>query len=255
MLKALTLFCALVLTGGAAPEQMPSAADIGLTPGEVLDRIDDLFRGESSEGKMTMEIVTDRYSRTLTLQMWTRGQDQTLVRILDPKKERGVATLRNGNDMWNYLPKVKRTVKLNSSMMSKSWLGSDFTYDDFIKETRMRDDYTYDITFFGEIDGAEQIELTCVPTEDAAVVWGQVIVRVLKKDYMPLSIEYYDEDLDLARIMGFADIRDFGLRKLPAVMTVTRPSKPGQSTTVTYSDLEFDLDVPDETFSIRRLQE
>jgi outer membrane lipoprotein-sorting protein len=235
---------------------MPSAADIGLTPGEVLDRIDDLFRGESSEGEMTMDIVTDRYSRTLTLRMWTEGEDRTLVRILEPKKERGVSTLRNGNDMWNYLPKVKRTVKLNSSMMSKSWLGSDFTYDDFIKESRMREDYTYDITFYGERDGAEQVELTCYPREDAAIVWGKVVVVVLKQDYMPLKIEYYEEDREtLARVMAFSDVRDFGARKLPARMIVSRPSKPGQSTTVVYSDLVFDLDIPDETFSIRNLQD
>jgi outer membrane lipoprotein-sorting protein len=254
MLKGLALLLPLALAA-SAPAPAPSAEDIGLTPGEVLDRIDDLYRGESSAGTMTMRIVTDRYERELTLNMWTKGQEQTLVRILQPKKERGVATLRNGNEMWNYLPKVDRTVKLNSAMMSKSWLGSDFTYDDFIKETRMREDYTYDITFFGERDGAEQIELTCIPREEAAVVWGKVVVVLLKEDYMPLRIDYYDEDIELARVMEFSEVRDFGERRLPATMVVTRPNKPGQSTTVTYLELEFDLEVPDDTFSLRALRD
>ena len=225
-----------------------------IEPGDVLDRIDDLWRGDSSEGVMTMAIVTDRFSRTLKMQMWTKGKEQTLVRILEPKKEKGVSTLRNGNEMWNYLPKVKRTVKLNSSMMSKSWLGSDFTYDDFIKESRMRDDYSYEITFFGESGGSNQIELTCVPHEDSAVVWGKVVLHVLAQDLMPTRIEYFDEDMELARVMEFSDVRMFGSRKLPGRMVVSRPDKPGQSTTIDYVDLAFDIDVPDSTFSLRNLK-
>lgn len=111
--------------------------------------MDDLFRGKSSQGLMTMTVVTKHWKRTLTMQWWSKGKDRSLVRILAPKKEAGTATLRVGNDVWNYLPKVKRVIKLPSSMMSGSWMGSHFTNDDLVKESRMADDYTFKITFQG----------------------------------------------------------------------------------------------------------
>ena len=90
----------------------------------LLDRTDDLLRGKSSKGKMTMKVVTARFTRELTLEQWSRGKDQFLVRILEPQKERGTATLRNGQDIWNYLPKVERVIKVPASMMGGAWMGS-----------------------------------------------------------------------------------------------------------------------------------
>jgi outer membrane lipoprotein-sorting protein len=241
-------FLPMVATEGRAEE--PKA----LTPGEILDRVDDLFRGKSSRGEMTMAIVTAHWTRTLSLEFWSEGKDKSLIRILAPKKEQGTATLRVENDIWNYLPKVRRLIKLPSSMMSASWMGSHFTNDDLVKESRMTEDYTFEVTYQGEREGRDIVELTCRPKPEAPVVWGKVIVTARTKDYLPLTCRYYDEDMKLSRTMTFSEIGPLGDRTLPKRMTVTPTDKPDEKTEVTYNEITFDPVLPADTFSLRNLQ-
>ena len=225
-----------------------------LTPKQILDKVDDLFRSRSSHGFGTMTVATAHWKRSLSLEMWSKGKDKSLVRILAPKKEKGTTTLRAGNDIWNYLPKVNRVIKLPSSMMGASWMGSHFTNDDLVKESRMADDYTFEITFVGEDEGEEVVEVTCHPKPEAAVVWGKVLVRARLKDYLPLSVKYFDEDLRLARTMTFSQVSQLGGRMLPAVVTMVPEDKPDESTVIHYEKMEFDIGLDDDFFSLRTLQ-
>jgi outer membrane lipoprotein-sorting protein len=225
-----------------------------LTAKQILDRIDDLYRGKSSRGEMTMIITTRHWKRTLTVRFWSRGKNMSLIRILAPLREKGTATLRVGKDLWNYLPKVRRVIKLSSSMMSASWMGSHFTNDDLVRESRMADDYTYRVSFRGERAGRRVIELVLIPKPDAAVVWGKVTVEVAAGTYMPLKILYYDEDKKLARTMAFSRIKLLGGRRLPSVMTVVPADNPGESTVVRYDRIEFNVGLRDDVFSLRNLQ-
>jgi outer membrane lipoprotein-sorting protein len=226
-----------------------------LSAKDILDKVDDLYRGTSSHGKMTMEVITTHWTRTLSLEFWSKGKDKSLVRILAPLKEKGTATLRSGNEIWNFLPKVNRVVKLPSSMMSASWMGSHFTNDDLVKQSRFADDYDFKITYEGMRDGVEVVELTCIPKPEAPVVWGKVEVVVRRSDYLPVLMRYYDEGLHLARTMTFSNFRELSGRSLPTVMTLTPEDKPGEKTEVRYEEISFDVLLSDEVFSLRNLQQ
>ncbi|GLI35109.1 outer membrane lipoprotein-sorting protein [Desulforhabdus amnigena] len=232
----------------------PATPASAVTAREILDRMDDLYRGESSHGEMTMVVVTAHWKRTLSLEFWSKGKEKSLIKILAPIKEKDTATLRSGNEIWNYLPKVKRVIKLPSSMMSASWMGSHFTNDDLVKESRFVEDYDFEVTFEGRRAGKDIVEVTCIPKPDAPVVWGKVVVVVRLQDYLPLESAYFDEELHLARTMTFSDVRTFSGRTLPARMVVVPADKPGERTEVTYREIAFDLDLSDEIFSIRNLQ-
>ncbi len=225
-----------------------------LSARQILDRVDDLYRGESSHGQLSMTVTTAHWQRTLEIEFWSKGKDESLFRILAPRKEEGTATLRSGNDIWNYLPRVKRVIKLPSSMMSESWMGSHFTNDDLIKETRMADDYSYQVTFEGERSGRQVIELSCQPRPQAAVVWGKVVVTVDAGRYLPLETRYFDEDQALSRVLTFADVAVLGGRELPTRLTVVPSDKPGESTVIHYEKLAFDVPLGEDFFSLRTLQ-
>jgi outer membrane lipoprotein-sorting protein len=249
--RAFFIVCLLTLL---PPSTLVQAQEQPLTPKQILDKVDDLFRSQSSHGLATMTVTTAHWKRSLTLEMWSKGKDKSLVRILAPKKEKGTTTLRSGNDIWNYLPKVKRVIKLPSSMMAASWMGSHFTNDDLVKESRMADDYTFEITFRGEVAGDDIVEVTCHPKPEAAIVWGKVLVRARLKDYLPLFVKYFDEDLQLARTMTFSQVSELGGRMLPAVVTMVPEEKPDESTIVRYEKMEFDIGLDDDFFSLRTLQ-
>jgi outer membrane lipoprotein-sorting protein len=189
------------------------------------------------------------------LEQWSKGEDKSLFKILKPKKEKGLATLRVDKNVWNYMPKVKRVVKIPSSMMSSSWMGSHFTNDDLVKQSRMTDDYTFSITFEGMQDGKTIIEVTCLPNKEAAVVWGKVEVVVYADDYLPLRMMYYDEDLFLSRTLEFTNIEMMDGKMIPTMMNMIPTDEPGESTTVKWEEIQFDVKIDDEFFSLRRLQQ
>ncbi|HAN32745.1 MAG TPA: hypothetical protein DCQ06_14220 [Myxococcales bacterium] len=103
--------------------------------------LDEMYRAKSSRNKMSMTVKTPHYTRKLVMTSLSRGMDDTLIRILTPRKERGIATLKRGNEMWNFLPKIRKTIRVPPSMMMGSWMGSDLTNDDLVRATSWERDY------------------------------------------------------------------------------------------------------------------
>jgi len=226
-----------------------------LSSQDILDRIDKMWRGESSIGTYLMKIKTTHWERSLRIKSWTKGLDNTLIRIEYPKKEKGVSTLKVKNNLWNYLPKIKRVIKVPSSLMMGSWMGSHFTNDDLVKESTLVDDYHHRITFEGEREGQDVYEITLFPKEEAAVVWGKIVILIRKKDLIPLNEEFFDEKEKPVRKMIFSDVKKMGGRLLPSKMTVIPYDKLGESTEVTYVEIAFDMEIPDTFFSLRNLKQ
>ena len=224
------------------------------TPRDIIDRVDRIMRGDSSRGTATMEVVTEHWNRSITMDVWSLGTEFSLVRVTQPAKEAGTGTLKAEKDIWNYLPKVDRTIKIPASMMSGSWMGSHFTNDDLVKESRLIEDFDIEIGFEGERDGVNVWEFTLIPKPEAAVVWGSIEYRVRKNDYMPIWARYYDEDGELARTLEFSEFRTMGGRVVPAVMNMLPADKPGERTTMIYDNLEFDIDLDKSFFSLQTLK-
>lgn len=229
------------------------AAD--LSSKEILDKIDKMWRGESSIGTYDMKIKTVHWQRSLRIKSWTKGLDYTLMRIEYPKKEKGVSTLKVKNNLWNYLPKIKRVIKVPSSLMMGSWMGSHFTNDDLVKESTLVNDYDHRITFNGKREGQEVYELTLLPKEEAPVVWGKIVILIRKKDLMPLYEEFFDEEGKQVRKMNLSDVKMMGGRLLPSRLKVVPYDKPGEYTEVIYVNIAFDMEIPDTFFSLRNLKQ
>lgn len=233
---------------------LPAAAE---TPREkaarILNSIDDMWRGESSHGILLMRVKTRNYSRGIKMEGWSKGKDLSLVRIVQPLKEKDTATLKAGNDIFTYLPQTDRTIRLTSSMMMGSWMGSHFTNDDLVKESRMLDDYFAEITFTGVRDGMNIMEFTLVPKPESAVVWGKIILTV-RDEKIPVKELYFDEEMNITRTMTFTDLKNFSGRIIPAVLKVVPADKPDEYTEVVHESLEFDVKLPDELFSLAYLR-
>ncbi len=242
------------IVAGLALTLSPAVAVGQQTPKEIIDRVDQLLRGASSRALVDMEIRTAHWTRSLEMRVWSLGTDYALVRVLKPEKEAGTATLKAGNEVWNYLPRVDRTIKIPASLMMGSWMGSHFTNDDLVKESRMIDDYDITIGFDGDRAGVPVWEFVLKPKPEAAVVWGKIVEQVRKADLMPTWGRYYDEDGKLQRTLTFAEYRRMGGRLVPALLRVEPADKPGESTTLHYSQLEFDLGLDRDFFSLRNLR-
>ena len=221
---------------------------------ELIQHIDRLWRGDTSRATMSMTVKTRRYERSMTMEAWSRGKDYSLVVIRDPIKDKGIATLKVIDNIWNYLPKINRVTKVPSSMMSGSWMGSHFTNDDLIKESTFEDDFDSKVTFEGKRDGINIYELTSIPKEDAAVVWGKVIMLIDQKTLSPHRALYYDEEGLLIRTMTFDQPQTIDKRSVPMRLTLQPEDKPEESTVIVYKDIAFEVPLKDSFFSLQNLQ-
>jgi len=240
-----------VLLAAALALPRPAPAQ---TAREIVDRVDRMLRGSSSRADVAMEIATAHWTRSLEMRVWSLGTAYALVRVIAPAREAGSATLKVGEEVWNYLPRVDRTIKVPPSLMMGSWMGSHFTNDDLVKESRMIDDYDIAVGFEGERSGGAVWEFVLTPKPTAAVVWGRVVEQVRKSDLMPTWARYYDEHGGLVRTMTFADYRSFDGRLVPAELTVRPADQPDERTTIRYRALSFDVPLGPDFFSLRNLQ-
>jgi outer membrane lipoprotein-sorting protein len=243
------LLAVLTLSTQAAEPDSLTQADID----RIIREVDQLYRSQSSYSQLEMEIVTPHWQRTLTMKAWTQGTDKTFIRITAPDKEKGVATLRIKNEMWNYLPKTNKVIKIPPSMMMSSWMGSDFTNDDLVKEFSLFKDFSYQ--WIPSPPGSEDtIFIRCIPRPDLPVVWGSIETAVRKKDHIPVWQKYYDEKGKLMRTLSYSEVRRFGDRTIPATMEMIPQNKEGHKTVIRYLEIEFDRKIGDEVFSLRNLR-
>lgn len=221
---------------------------------EIIRKANDLMQGQSSRGTMTMEIIRPKWTREMTMDSWSLGNDYSLVIITEPARDEGTGFLKRDKELWNWQPRIDRVVKMPPSMMMQSWMGSDFTNDDLVRESSVVEDYTHKLLGDTIIRSYEAWKLELIPKEEAPVVWGKVIAYIAKDTYYQLLIKYYDEDGYLVNTLVLSDIRKMGGRTLPTRLEMIPAEHPDQKTVVQYHDFEYNVDIPERFFSVQNLK-
>lgn len=218
----------------------------------VLARLDDLYRSKASVARLEIVVAGPRTTRTLRVKAWTRGQDEALIVIESPAREAGIATLRVKDNLWNYLPKVARTIRVPASMMLGAWMGTDFTNDDLVHES------SYEHDFVARLDGRSAdppgwlLKLEARP--GLVGLWARLEV-VVDDALLPVTMRYFDRRGRLARTLAFDEVKEVSKgRVIPTHWTLTPADSERQRTELRYLEVEFDADVPDDTFSLSRLE-
>ena len=218
-------------------------------PIQLLDQIETIHRSDSSYAEIQMIIKTPDWERKLSLSSWSLGDDYALIRILKPRKDKGVSTLKRKLEMWNYFPKINREIKVPPSMMMGSWMGSDFSNDDLVKQTKLSDEYNISLK-----EDQNNYHLSLIPKKETITVWGKIAILIEKANKLPLKYTYFDEHGKKSREMIFSKSLKFGDKTLPSVLIVKNLSKPGHSTQIIYEKLKFNVKVEQSFFSLHNLK-
>jgi outer membrane lipoprotein-sorting protein len=221
---------------------------------EVVGRVARLFTSVSSIATVDMQITKPDFQRKISMQFWSVGESKILVRIRQPPEDAGTAILKVGDNAWMYLPKANRTVEMPASMMTTSWMGSDFTLEDLVGQSRLTSDYVIATSFEGQRDGITVSEYTLTPKPAAAVVWGKITLEVRQEDLMPIWQRYYDENGKLVRELSFSDYAYVSGRLIPTRLVMKPLSQPGEETIIAYDNIIFDKPISDEIFSLKNLK-
>ncbi|MEO0898409.1 MAG: outer membrane lipoprotein-sorting protein [Bacteroidota bacterium] len=239
------LLLSLIMAGGAMAQ---SSADILKTSEEKRRGI------ESSTAEMSMTIIRPSWTRTMSMKAWSKGEDYSLILITGPAKDKGTATLKRKKEVWNWLPRIERVVKLPPSMMSQSWMGSDLTNDDLVREVSLITDYDHKKLADEVVDGRKCWKIELIPHDDVAIVWGKVIMVIDQKDYLQLRTEFYDEDDELINVMKASEIKTMGGRPVASKLELIPQDEEGHKTILEYKSLEFDKKVPEAFFSVQNMK-
>ncbi|QZE15199.1 outer membrane lipoprotein-sorting protein [Halosquirtibacter laminarini] len=217
----------------------------------IVKRSYDLMRGASSYNEATMSIVRPKYTRVLKFKSWAKGTDYSLVYVLSPAKDKGQVSLKRESEMWNWMPSIRRMIKIPPSMMNQSWMGSDLTNDDIVKESSIVDDYDHKVLGEVAFEGESCYRIELIPHEDAAVVWGKIISLISKEHGYTLQNKYYDEDDELVNTETMSKVKKVGDRTIPTFYEVVPADKPGHKTTMSMDVIRFGVKVQDSFFSIQ----
>jgi outer membrane lipoprotein-sorting protein len=234
--------------------QVCRAAD-DLPAREIVNGVARLFVSQSSIATVEMQITKADWQRKISMQFWSLGESNVLVRIRQPQEDAGTAILKVGDKSWMYLPKANRTVGMPASMMTTSWMGSHFTLDDLVGQSRLTDDYAIATSFAGYRDGAAVSEYTLTPKPAAAVVWGKITLEVRQADQMPVWQRYYDEDGKLVRELDFSEYKYVSGRRIPTRLAMRPLDQAGEQTTITYENVTFDAPINKDMFSLKNLKQ
>lgn len=219
----------------------------------IVEKSFNYIRGKASIATVVMTIHRPDWERNMTIKAWTRGQKDSLFYIEAPAKDHGNGTLKKGREMWMYNPKISRVIKVPPSMMSQSWMGSDFSNNDLAKSDSLITDYTHSIVGTESHEGKKVYHIKSMPKPNAPVVWGMQKLKI-REDLIWLSEVFFDEDLKPVKAMTMLEIQMLGGKLYPKIWRVHKTDQENRYTQLTYNTLTFKDNLPDSLFTLSSLQ-
>lgn len=229
------------------------ASDGELTARELIARALEQTRGQSSYSELEMTIHRPDWTRTSKFRVWTQGDSEALIQFTSPARDAGNATLKKGDRMWTYTPKLRRAIRLPRSMMSQDWAGSDFSYNDLARSDTILNHYSHTITHKEHNDDQVIYTIEATPIENSPVVWGKEVLT-LQSNHIILSREFYDQDMNLVKKLETLEIGELDGRAVPLRMRISRTGEAERWTEIKYLKADFDIQIDDAKFSLFSLR-
>jgi len=251
MQRIIAVLLTLVLSNAAISDP-PAEGDVGDAK-EIVRAALNHWRGLTSRGEMTMTIHRPDWERSMSMQSWTQGEKRSLVRVTAPRKDRGNGTLMDDNKMWSFSPKVNRVIKVPSSMMNQSWMGSDFSNKDISRTDDIVEQYDHGLIGQSELDGHSVYEVESIPHEEAAVVWGKEVMKI-RDDHVLVEHRFYDQDMELLKTLLTLEIAEMGGRSVASRQRMSKKEAPDEWTEISVDSVEFDIEISDNIFTLSNLR-
>jgi hypothetical protein len=221
---------------------------------EIVKRADANLRGNTCKAEVTILTIRPSWQREMQVRIWSKGKSRAMILIRQPARDKGIAYLKRNNEVWTWMPSLERTIKLPPSMMSQSWMGTDFTNDDLVRESSLTDDYEHSLIGDTVIAGRSCYRIQMIPRAETAVVWSKLIACIDKKDYLELQMVFFDEKNIPVSIMRASEVKRMDNRLIPTRFEMIPADKPGHKTVMTYTALTYDRPMEDAFFSMENMK-
>ena len=229
--------------------------DFAQSATEVVKIADEKMRGKTSLGELTIITTRPTWSREMDVKTWIKGSAYSMILIQSPPRDKGIVFLKRKKEVWNWMPILERTIKLPPSMMANSWMGTDFTNDDLVKESSAVEDYVHSFSGDTVVDNRPCYIIQFIPKPATAIVWSKLMVCIDKKDHLELYTQFFDDDGKLVNTMSAYDIRIMDGRLIPTRMEMVPADKKNHKTTIVYKSILFNRNINDDFFTIEKMKQ
>ncbi len=231
-----------------------SASAQELSATAIVDRASRNRDGQVFHSDIKMTIIRPTWQREIRAKMWVKTRDYSFVLLTAPARERGQAFLKRNKDLWNWQPGIERTIKMSATVTGQSWLGSDFTTDDIVRQTSYLNDFTHTLLGREIYEGTECYKVLLTPKPHSVIVWGKVLSWIGTKDFVELKNEYYDEDGKLIQTYYGYDFKYYASYCIPMRMEIVPARKNKHKTVLTVQEYELNPPLSDAFFSLQNIK-
>lgn len=221
---------------------------------EIVQKADELMRSNSSYSELKMTIAKPNWSRTMGMKVWALEPDYAMIYITEPARDKGTVTLKRKNEVWNWLPSAQRIIKIPPSMMLQSWMGSDFTNDDLVRQSSVVNDYNHKLIGEEKLNGYDCYKIEMIPKPEAGVVWGRIVTWITKNSYLQLQADHYDEDDVLIKSFIGSKEKKMDGRNILTYWEMIPVDKPGNKTIMEYESIQFNYKIDESFFSEQNMK-
>ncbi|HDZ23065.1 MAG TPA: outer membrane lipoprotein-sorting protein [Desulfobacteraceae bacterium] len=249
--KITLVFSILILASGLYSQE--------LTGRDIIQKVNDLINVETSYSKSKMTITTTSgQKRTFISESWTKDKgEKNLVRYLEPVrvKDQAILMLNNADDIWMFFPRTQRVRKLATHAKKQKMQGSDFSYEDMGSGETFINDFEAERLEDEQKQGLDcyKVKLTRKPGNDISYV--QMIIWVRKDNFVPVVIDYYDEDAPerVLKTLIQSDVKV--IDGIPTAMKFVMIDKNNNSQTeMEILDVKYNIELDDRMFTERNLK-
>lgn len=232
----------------------------GLTGDEILKKVDGILEAESTIMEATMTTVDAKgVSKSSQMIIYVKkgadGKNRTLIHYLSPAVDKGTKflSLGNVNQMWMYLPKVEKTIRIAGSMVKQSMMNSDFSYEDLMDRSNFSEFYTAQVLGNEAIDG-ENCYVLELKAKKGSANYRRLKLWVRQDNFIPAKEEFYSGSGKLIKVSTQTGITTMDGRLVPTRITFKDLDQKGHQTILIIENFRFKADIPERYFTTRFLE-
>lgn len=224
------------------------------TAKEIVEKTEDKMRGKTSQATIVVKTIRPGWTREMRLKTWMQGNEYSTILITSPARDKGIVFLKRKKEVWNWMPSIEKIIKLPPSMMSQSWMGTDFTNDDLVKESSPVTDYNHIFASDTTIDSRICFQIIMIPKPDAAVVWGKLVTCIDKEYLVQLHARFYDESNELINTMNAYEVKMMDGRLIPTRFEMIPANKKNQKTEMRYESVIYNRTIDASLFTTDKMR-
>lgn len=239
-----------------------------LTARQIVDRSIKANKLSGSEATSTMKII-DNKGRERVRQIAQVSKlidggntEKKLIRFLAPADVKGTGLLtfdyeNRDDDMWLYMPALRKTRRIVSTEKAKAFMGSEFSYSDITPPTL--NDFQFNLLGEEEINGTFCWKVEMIPhDEDIADENGfsKKVSWIGKNDFVIRKSVYYDLDQELHKVLSVLEIQELDPQnhKYRPIHLEMENKQNGRKSILKINQIVFNPNVKNEYFTTRYLE-